>query len=146
MAQRIRVTVTLLAAIAIALLLAGASPADEIVDVEKRWAAAVVALDFAALDKIYHDDLIYAHSTGIIETKAQYMAKLKSGKQKYTAIEYGETTVRREGDAAVAHSIVTMKGTSAAGPFDNRLMMIHTWFNSGGSWRLVAHQTTQLPK
>lgn len=146
MAQRIQVTATLLAAVGITLLLAGASPADEIVNAEKSWAAAVVALDFAALDKIYHDDLIYAHSTGIIETKAQYMAKLRSGTQKYTAIEHGETTVRRQGDAAVAHSIVIMKGTSASGPFDNRLMMIHTWFKNGATWRLVAHQTTQIAR
>ncbi|MDA1313918.1 MAG: nuclear transport factor 2 family protein [Acidobacteria bacterium] len=146
MTRLIRVTVTLLLAIGAASLLAGAGPDDEIVNAEKGWAAAVVALDFAALDKIYHDDLIYAHSTGTIETKSQYLAKLRSGKQKYTAIGHHETIVRRQGDAAVAHSIVTMKGTSVSGPFDNRLMMIHTWFKSGGSWRLVAHQTTGLPK
>jgi len=136
------VVVLLAAGVAVAPL--GAGPEDEILDAEKRWAAAVVALDFAALDKVYHDGLIYAHSTGIIETKSEYLAKLRSGKQKYTAIEHHKTTVRRQGDAAVAHSIVTMKGQSASGPFDNRLMMIHTWFKSNGSWRLVAHQTTQL--
>ena len=145
MTRRIQLKLTLLA-LSMALLLTGASPDDEIANAEKGWAAAVVALDFTALDKIYRDDLIYAHSTGIIETKAQYLAKLKTGKQKYTAIEHHETMVRRQGDAAVAHSIVTMKGTNASGPFNNRLMMIHTWFKSGGSWRLVAHQTTELPK
>ena len=113
---------------------------------EDHWAAAVVALDFAELEKIYDDDLIYAHSTGIVETKMAYMAKLKSGKQKYTAITQHQLTVRRQDDAAVAHSIVTMKGTSATGPFDNKLMMIHTWFKSDGRWRLIAHQTTEIKK
>jgi len=130
--------------LAVASLAFGADSADGIVNIEKRWAAAVVALDFAAIDKFHHDDLIYAHASGIAETKSEYLAKLTSGKQKYTAIEYHETTVRRHGDAAVTHSIVTMKGTNAGTPFASRLMMMHAWFKVGGSWQLVAHQTTRM--
>lgn len=122
----------------------GAGPADEIVDVEKSWAEAVVAQDFAAIDRFHHDDLIYAHASGVAETKSEYLAKLTTGQQKYTAIEHHETTVRRHGDAAVAHSIVTMKGINEGTPFASRLMMMHTWFKTGGSWRLVAHQTTRM--
>jgi hypothetical protein len=102
--------------------------------------------DFDALDRIYDDALIYAHSTGIVETKDQYLAKLKSGAQKYDAIEMTSPTIRTYGDAAVSHHIAVMKGTNASGPFDNRLMMIHTWIKKGGQWTLAAHQTTQLPR
>ena len=49
-------------------------------------------------------------------------------------------------EAAIVHSIVVMKGTNPAGPFDNRLMMIHTWVKSGDNWQLAAHQTTQLER
>ncbi len=119
---------------------------DQVLAAEKGWAKSVVALDFAELDQIYHKDLIYAHSTGIIETKAEYLAKLRTGKQKYDAITHHKTIVRAQGDAAVAHSIVTMTGTNPDGPFDNKLMAIHTWFKSGGQWRLIAHQTTEIAK
>ena len=141
-----RICLILLAALACSAFAFGASPEDEILAAEKRWAKAVIALDFAALEKIYHDGLIYAHSSGIIETKGEYMAKLRSGKQKYTAIEHHKTTIRTQGDAVVAHSIATMKGTNPAGPFDNKLMMIHTWFKGNGGWQLAAHQTTQIAK
>ena len=66
--------------------------------------------------------------------------------QKYDVIEHHKTTIRTQGDGAVAHSIVTMKGTNPAGPFDNKLMMIHTWFKGAGGWQLAAHQTTELAK
>jgi ketosteroid isomerase-like protein len=125
---------------------AGAAVKDDVLSAEKNWAAKVIALDFAALEDIYHPDLIYAHSTGAIETKADYMGKLRSGKQKYTAIDHHQSTVRIHGDAAIVHSIVVMKGTNPAGPFDNRLMMIHTWVRSGGNWQLAAHQTTELER
>ncbi len=135
-------------AILLTLILAvcGAAAEDEITKAENDWVAAVTGQDFAALDRILHDDLIYAHSTGVIETKSDYLGKLRSGAQRYDAIEHSRTTVKMHGDAAVAHSIVRMKGKSPTGPFDNRLMMIHLWVKHDGRWRLAAHQTTELTK
>ncbi|MEZ5366165.1 MAG: DUF6807 family protein [Bryobacterales bacterium] len=92
---------------------------------EAAWAKAVTALDIKALKEIYDNELIYAHSTGAIESKDVYLGRLQSGAQKYDAIEYQKSTIRVHGDSAVSHNIVVMKGSNAAGPFDNRLMMMH---------------------
>ena len=117
---------------------------DAIRQAEKQWAQAVVSRDFAALEKILAPGLIYAHSTGVIETKEDYLGKLRSGRQRYDVIDHEKTTVKVYGDAAVAHSIVVMKGESAGKPFDSHLMMMHFWVKQGGVWRLAAHQTTRL--
>jgi ketosteroid isomerase-like protein len=122
----------------------GASNEEEVRKAEMAWSSAVKAMDFAALGKLMHDEMIYAHSTGVIETKDEYLGKLRSGTQKYTAIDYHQSTIRTFGDSAVFHAIVTMKGTSSGNPFDNKLMMIHTWVKHGAQWRLAAHQTTRL--
>ncbi|MEZ5394591.1 MAG: DUF6807 family protein [Bryobacterales bacterium] len=118
----------------------------EIQAAEAAWAKAVTALDLKALKEIYDNELIYAHSTGAIESKDVYLGRLQSGAQKYDAIEYQKSTIRVHGDSAVSHNIVVMKGSNAAGPFDNRLMMMHFWVKKGGEWKLTAHQTTQLPR
>ena len=136
--------VTLIAFLAGAVILTAAAAEDEIVTAEKQWAAAVVALDFATLEEIYSDDLIYAHSTGVIETKEEYMGKLRAGSQKYDLIDHQKSTIKTFGDAAVSHWIVRMTGNTKGEPFDNTLMMIHFWVKQGGSWRLAAHQTTLL--
>ncbi len=118
---------------------------DEILEAERSWAAGVAAEEYDSVSGMLDDGLIYAHSTGSIERKDEYLGKLRSGAQRYTAINHEKTTVRvHGGDAAVAHSIVVMKGTNAAGPFNNRLMMIHTWVKPNGRWLLAAHQTTLL--
>ena len=122
-----------------------ASMEDEVRQAEKEWAAAVTAKDFAKVDKILADGLIYAHSTGIVETKAEYLAKVRGGTQNHDAIEHSKTQIKVYGNTAVAHSHVRMAGTNAAGPFDNKLMMMHFWVKEGGDWKLAAHQTTQLP-
>lgn len=135
----------LLLALALALPLAAAHHEEgELVAAEKAWAKAVAAHDYATLEKVLDPDLIYAHSTGVIETKEEYLGKLKQGTQRYDGIEHEKTTVRAHGNAAVAHSIVRMHGATKGTPFDNRLMMIHTWIKKDGAWRLVAHQTTRL--
>jgi ketosteroid isomerase-like protein len=118
---------------------------DEVSATEKAWAAAVVAQDFAKLDQFLSADLIYAHSTGAVESKDEYLKRLHSGAQKYDAIEYEKTAVHVYGDSAVAHSHLTMRGVSNGAPFNNRLMMMHVWVKKAGRWQLTAHQTTQLP-
>ncbi|MBI1358434.1 MAG: DUF4440 domain-containing protein [Acidobacteria bacterium] len=116
----------------------------DIVAAEKKWAAAVVARDFDALNAIYDEGLIYAHSTGAIETKAVYLGNLREGKARYDEIKHEKTTVRMHGNAAVAHSIVIMRGAAATGPFNNKLMLMHVWVKDGKAWKLAAHQTTLL--
>src|SRR3954469_16808601 len=103
---------------------------QEIIAAEKGGAAAVVAKDFTRLDGMLTPDLIYAHSTGIIDDKKQYLEKMRAGKQNYAGVEHTYTPVRLHGDAAVAHSQMRMHGTNASGPFDDRLMMMHLWVKS----------------
>ena len=134
----------LVLAVAVSALPLCAGAEDDVLKAEKDWAAAVTAGHFDHVASLLDDTLIYAHSTGNIESKDEYLGKLRSGAQKYTAIKHEKTTVRLHGNAAVVHSIGRMVGTNAAGPFDNHLMIMHTWIKTGGQWRLAAHQTTQL--
>ena len=122
-----------------------ATTEDEIRQVEKDWAAKVTSGNHAALDQMLDAQLIYAHSTGIIENKSEYMARLRRGLQKYDKIEHQNLTVRIYGNSAVAHSKVRMTGTSDTRAFDDKLMMMHVWVKQAGKWQLVAHQTTKLP-
>lgn len=122
-----------------------ADPEAGIRDAEKAWANAVVARDYPALDKILADKLIYAHSTGAIESKKQYEARLHSGAQKYDRLEQESIRVVPYGDSAVSHSIARMTGMSNGKPFDDHVMILHVWEKQAGAWRLAAHQSTKIP-
>jgi len=112
---------------------------------EKAWAAAVVKGDHAALDKLLAADLIYTHSSGVVENKNVYFGKLKSGALKYESIQHEDIVVKPYGDAAVLHCKVRMKGVSDGAPFSAYAVMTHVWVKQGGSWKLAAHQATRLP-
>ena len=118
---------------------------DEIRAADQRWAAAVKGGDTATLERMYTSGLVYAHASGKIEDKAEYLARLKSGKQKYREVTIETTKVIPYGDSAISHSIVRTIGTNDSGPFNDHVMMMHVWVKQGGEWRLAAHQTTKIP-
>jgi ketosteroid isomerase-like protein len=141
--MRTLLAVTLIAAAAVSSLAAAAE--DEIRAAEKAWAKAVTSNDLAALDKIYTPGLIYAHSTGSIESKEKYIGRLRSGAQRYNSLTHEDMRVVLYGDSAVAHSMVRVTGVNDKGPFNDHVMTMHLWVKQGGAWRLAAHQTTKVP-
>src|SRR5258708_29466033 len=130
----------------LSLALAALPTAAEIEALDKAWSQAIVKADAAALDKLLADDLIYAHSTGVVDTKASYIAKIKSGKQVYKSFEIRNFTIKLHGDSAVSHCWGRSIGTNQNGAFDDKLMLIHFWVKGGSGWKLAAHQTTRVEK
>jgi len=113
--------------------------------VEQTWSKAILAKDTPALQKLLADELIYAHSTGIVNTKSNYISKIASGALKYEVVEFESMTVKPYGNTAVMHARMHIRGINQNGPFDDRMLMMHVWHKSGRDWQLVAHQTTKIP-
>jgi ketosteroid isomerase-like protein len=114
---------------------------------EQDWSGAVRSGDASAMAKILADDLVYTHSTGIVDTKESYIQSITSGNQKYAGIEYSDTKIKVYGRAALVTTVVRMTGTTKGVPFDNKLRMSHFWVRDaqGTDWKLASHQTTRLP-
>lgn len=113
---------------------------------DKQWSDAIVKSDTATLEKLLAPDLVYAHATGIIDTKASYIAKIKERRQVYKSFEQRNPIVNIYRDAAVTFSHVRVTGTNQAGPFDDKIMLIHFWVKQDNRWLLAAHQTTKVDK
>lgn len=136
--------------LAFALLFAAAAFAQDlsgpIQAAENAWIAAIMAKDSAALGRVLADDLIYVHSGGVVDTKAQYIAKVTSGKQVYKGVDQFKMKISAEGSLAVAQYWARMRGINAAGDFDDKLVVAHIWVKSPAGWRLAYHQTTKVPE
>ena len=124
---------------------AAATPEDEVRAADTRWATAVKRGDTTTLQGMYTERLIYAHATGKVENKQEYIDRLRSGKQKYSDVIIERTNVVAYGNSAVSHSVVRTIGTNDNGPFIDHVMMMHVWVKQGKDWRLAAHQTTKIP-
>lgn len=118
---------------------------DEVRQAEQKWIAAIKNKDRAALEAILSKDLVYTHSTGLVEDKNQYIVAVTSGNQKYDSVDYDGPAIQTYGTTPVVATKAVMTGSTKGQPFNNRLRLLHVWVKQGGKWTLVAHQTTRLP-
>ena len=65
----------------------------------EAMAKATIAKDVATLEKIYGDDVTYAHSSALTETKAQVLKSIQ-GPGVAEFMKFSDTTIRIYGDAA----------------------------------------------
>ncbi len=130
------------------LITVGALGADTaaVEGMEKQWVQAVLKKDLGALDRLLSADLLYGHASNVLDTKASYIAKLKSGAQVYRTLEQRKLQVKMHGSTAVTHSWVHVTGVNAEGQFDDKIMMLHVWVREGGGWKLAGHQTARVDK
>lgn len=123
---------------------AAPTPAVEkaIAAAEKEWAAATMAGDRPALEKILGEDLSYSHSSAKHETKAQFIEAATGGALKYEAIEFKEPHTTQYGNTAIVTHDMTIR-TAQTG--SSNLYVTHVWAKQNGRWQLVSRQATKLP-
>ena len=124
---------------------AWAQSSSDIEKLDDRWGKAIVSRDAAVLDKLLADDLIYGHASGVLDTKATYLGKIRSGKQVYATLERKNVSVRiLDANNAMTHSWMHVTGVNQDGKFDDRVMMLHIWTKRNGAWQLAGHQTARV--
>jgi len=118
---------------------------QEILALEEKRCAALAANDVAALEKLFHDDLIYTHSSAVVDTRKSYLETLRNGHTRYHSIKRSDEKVRLCGDTALvtgrAIIDVTVKGEKKH--LDTRFLDV--WTKTPQGWKFIAWQSTKLP-
>jgi ketosteroid isomerase-like protein len=112
----------------------------------EAMAKATVAKDVAALEKVYCDDLTYAHSSSLTETKAQVLKNIQ-GPSVAEFMKFSETTIRIYGDVALAKGVVDFRNGPPGAMLDNHLNILWVMVRrpqGPHGWQIVARQTTRI--
>ena len=113
---------------------------------EERRFAAMMRRDAEALAAILADDLTYTHSSGQLETKAQFLESIRSGAIQYTGILPESLDVRLYGDTAVVTGKGTFKVRMQGEDRSLPLRFTDVYVRRDGGWQMVAWQSTRLPE
>jgi ketosteroid isomerase-like protein len=105
---------------------------------------AIMKKDAAALQKLLHDDLTYAHSAGLQQTKAEVI-QAAMGSTTTEAIDFSDTTVRVYGNTALVKAHVELRNNNGGKATTNHLNILFVWIKGPGGWQLVARQASQQP-
>ena len=100
--------------------------------------------DTSALEKFYADDAMIVHGDGTLSTKAQEIATLKSGSQKYESISVNEQKIHTYGDTAVVNSESSVKATTSGKPYSGDVRTTRVWVKQQGNWKVVLYQITRV--
>jgi hypothetical protein len=106
---------------------------------------AMVRGDLTALDTLLGPELSYIHSDGVLESKAQFLATLRTGRLRYQAIEPGDLKTRLYGDVGVVTGRSRMGVIAGSELLQFSVRFTAIYRHTAKSWVLVAWQATRLP-
>ena len=113
----------------------------------ETMAQATIKKDVAALDKIYHPDLTYSHSTASNQNKAEVL-KAVAGPGVTESMTFHDTTIRIYGNVALVRGRNELRNGTSGNMRDNHLNILWVLLKGPGpqGWQIVARQTTRLPE
>ena len=115
-----------------------------IVTLDSARADAQVRRDFTVLDRVLGDDLTYIHASGLVQSKAEFIADLKSGKRTYTSIQYSDLNVRLLQGSAVITGHSEIHVIHEGKENDLSLRVTEVYAKRKGRWQLIAYQATRV--
>ena len=120
--------------------------AAQIGTLEQKLYRAQVASSVADIEPLRSADLRYLHSTGVAETRREYLAGVANRLYEYGTIESRDVRLNISEDLAIQDGLVDMT-VSAHGA---RKTLIHllfclVWRREGAQWRLLYRQATRIP-
>jgi hypothetical protein len=123
---------------------AGTINEDEVLKAEDSRYAAQAGNDFDAMQRLFGDDLVYVHSTGVVDDKASYIERQRSGLH-YRAMRRSNVKVRIYGCLA----IITGNGSfdvTQKGQDSTVLLLFHSiWAKRGSTVQFVSWESTSAP-
>lgn len=118
---------------------------QEIQQLDSLRVQAMIHADSSTLARVLADDLTYTHTNGRVDTKAQLLASLISGKLKYEAISYERAQLRNYGAVAVSTGLVAMQVKAGEQRLRFQARFTSVYVKQGNHWQMAAWQSTRLP-
>ncbi|WP_227245358.1 nuclear transport factor 2 family protein [Paraburkholderia caribensis] len=110
-------------------------------ELDNRRYIAMVRKDFDALEVLLDDELMYVHSSGVVDTKSTYMGGIRTGHWDYqhvkrSGFESAEPVIRVVGDVALVFATLAIEliARGEKSTFKSRAFAI--WMHRDGRWRL----------
>ncbi len=108
------------------------SAEQELIKLEEEWANANVKADVAFLDRILAADWTWTDADGVMWSKTESLAVLKSGQDKVASMVVDDMKVRVYGNTAVVTGRTTIKETMKGRDVSGVFRFTDTWIKMAG--------------
>ncbi len=107
----------------------------------KRFHEMMVQND-ASIDKLIDDSLSYGHSSGMVETKNDFMSNLTS-RIDYHSIREDSVSAKVHGKVASVRFVGVYDSTFDGKRAETRLKVLEIWVKKKKGWKLFARQAVR---
>lgn len=113
-------------------------------DLETRRAEAMQSGDAGALEQMFDDELVYTHSAGNRDSKAEFMDKFRRGYFVYHELRNSVDQVARRGDVLIVSGAMWSRATVGGEDrmIDNAATVV--WAMKDSEWKFLAFAPTPL--
>jgi hypothetical protein len=118
---------------------------NAVLKAQDRRFALTAGGDLDELDRLMTDDMNYTHSTSTVDTKAEFLASLRSGRVRYLSIDPEERSVRIYGHTAVVQGIAHVLVKVGERDVDVRLRFTEVYVDKDGAWKMALWHSTRVP-
>lgn len=121
------------------------APLADIESVERARFSAMTHQDVKALQPMLADDLIYCHSNGRCETKAQLLESIRTGRIRYRSVDILSLRPRTAAGAVIVNGSIAVDGDMDGEPIKMQMVYMAVYVRRDDQWRLAAWQAARLP-
>ena len=107
---------------------------------------AMLSANKADLEKVSHDNLMYAHSTGRVEDKAQFVDNIVTKGTEFKALLFKDLAIQITDDVAVVRHVSESDQLSRGKPNRFNLEVMLVFKKVANEWKLLARQAFPLPQ
>lgn len=119
----------------------GSKAEKDVLAAMDAYKEAMIHKDGPTLEKLLSNDLTYTHSGGQLETKADVIKSITSGKTIVEQMDFSDTSVRLYGNIALVKCKVDLYHSKTNIVHMN---VLHVWMKGPQGWQMVARQATRL--
>jgi ketosteroid isomerase-like protein len=117
----------------------------EIERLEDAWRNAVLHGNLAAMDGLLSDDYMAITPSGILQSKEQALASLRTGAMRFTALDLSDRKIRLYGTTALVTSRADVKGTDPDGNVSGSYRYTRVYVRDArGVWRIVSFEASKI--
>jgi ketosteroid isomerase-like protein len=127
--------------------MSNATVKNQLLDLEQERRRALVEEDYPRVAQLFADDLVYVHTTGLVQGKVDYLDYAQSAVQ-YLAIERGELQVRFYGESLAIMTgpqCNTLQKRGGDQPIRSEGFATQVWALGAEGWQISSFHATRSP-
>jgi len=105
----------------------------------------IIDADKDLLNAIAAEELVYGHSSGKVQNKAEFIEEIVNSQPDYLSINMADQTIRISGNTAIVRHIYSAETTNNGAPGHVKIGNMMIWQKQHGKWKLLARQAYKLP-